>query len=393
MLPAAKRLGFLDQARGLIMVFMALDHALYFWSGGRYSNEGLPVLINGVVSFSTPAGASWSGFSVMLLSSLCAPGFLFISGYVLIRSIKRRQAKGASEREIDKHLLYRGLLLLLLQVFVASVAFNVPYFMQNNFAHVLTWGTVLSLSVLSTIGICFLLLIPGRRIKPGALLGIVAVLFAASQLLLPQITLAFPHLSELVQSVLNVFILPIPFAPGQFVNNNFPALAWLFPFTIGWLYGNTYDEHRGIAYEARRFAISGLVSLAAFALLRICNVGDYLVFRGNWQSWFIMSKYPPSLDFFLFYLGLLFLVFWLFAQLPTNSVFLRVLDRFGQVPLFFYNVHLWLFALIPALLGKFNFLPFPEGVGVWLLGLLLLYPICSKYFLWRQNLRRRRSYV
>jgi hypothetical protein len=47
----SSRLPFLDRTRGLIMVFMALDHALFFWSSGRINNEGLPLLINGTVTF------------------------------------------------------------------------------------------------------------------------------------------------------------------------------------------------------------------------------------------------------------------------------------------------------------------------------------------------------
>lgn len=383
------RLSFLDQSRGLIMLFMALDHALYFWSSGRISNEGLPLLAQGTVQYNSPGASSWLGFAVALLSSLCAPGFLFISGYVLSLSVKRRRETGMPEAEIDKYLGQRGLILIALQVFAASMAFNLPMFSQNRFSD-FTIGTLLSLSVLSTIGIGFILLIVGRRLAPGKLLGITTALFLLGQVVLPNLTRMFPAADWFGQGVINIFFLPVPFSAENLVNNNFPVLSWLLPLTLGWFFGETYDASYGIRREAKRFALAGSVSLSLFLLLRLEKMGDYLIPQGTVQSFFILSKYPPSLDYFLFYLGILFLLFAFLIMVPKPGRILGVFEGFGRTPLLFYIAHLWLYALVPMAIG-FNRLSLDAGVGIWLLGLTILYPLCLGYQNRRISVRQHRQ--
>lgn len=130
------------------MVFMALDHALFFWSSGRINNEGLPLLINGVVTFNQLGSSDLLALFVMFLSSLCAPGFFFISGYVLALSIKKRELLGVSSWSITHHLWQRGMLLIGLQVLIASPAFNLPMLIQANSLSSITLGTIISPSFL-----------------------------------------------------------------------------------------------------------------------------------------------------------------------------------------------------------------------------------------------------
>lgn len=379
----SKRLCFLDRTRGLIMVFMALDHALFFWSSGRINNEGLPLLINGTVTFNPLGISSTLALIVMFMSNICAPGFLFIAGYVLALSIKKRELEGISSSTISHHLWHRGMLLIVFQVFIASPAFNLPMIIQARSLSIVTWGTFLSLSVLSTIGIGFFLLSLGRNISAWKLFGISGLLYLFSQLFLSGFTRSFPFHLSIEQAWQAILVLPIPFSPGSLVNNNFPVIPWFLPIALGWLYGHTYAQQRGIAYEARRFAISGLSSLALFFLFRFAGIGDYLLPDGTFRGFFGLSKYPPSPDYFLLYLGLVFLLFFLFYKLPQTSRIGRIFEDFGRVPLLFYNTHLWLYAAVPALLSNFNGYSLKFGVAIWLLGLLILYPLCHGYLAWR----------
>jgi len=381
------RLPFLDRTRGLIMAFMALDHALFFWSSGRINNEGLPLLINGTVTFNPLGVSNFLALIVMFLSSLCAPGFLFIAGYVLALSIKKREMKGISNTGINRHLWHRGMLLIVFQLFVASPAFNLPMFIQAKSLAITTWGTFFSLSVLSTIGLGFFILALGRHISPWKLLGISALLYLFSQWSLPGITESFPFQPTLVQAWQALLVLPVPFSSRFLINNNFPVIPWLLPMTLGWLYGQTYAQQRGIAYEASRFAVSGFSSLALFFVLRFSGIGDYLRPDGTFQGFFGLSKYPPSPDYFLLYLGLVFLLLFLFYKLPQTSGIGGILEDFGRVPLLFYNTHLWLYAAVPALLSDFNGYSLPPGIAVWLLGLLILYPLCHGYLKFWKGLR------
>lgn len=381
----SSRLPFLDQTRGLIMIFMALDHALFFWSSGRINNEGLPLLINSAVTFNPLGVSNPLALTIMFLSSICAPGFLFIAGYVLALSIKKRESKGLSSSSINHHLWRRGMLLIAFQVFIVSPAFNLPMLLQAKSLSVVTWGTFFSLSVLSTIGIGFFFLSLGRHISPWKLLGISGLLYFFSQLFLPGFTRSYPFHLAIEQAWQNILVLPVPFSPGSLVNNNFPVIPWFLPMALGWLYGHTYAEQRGITYEARRFAVSGFSSLALFFIFRFAGIGDYLLPDGTFQGFFGLSKYPPSPDYFLLYLGIVFLLLFLFYKLPQTSRIGGILEDFGRVPLLFYNTHLWLYAAVPAIISKFNGYSLKFGVAIWLLGLLILHPLCHGYLVWNSS--------
>ena len=385
-LSLSNRLPFLDRTRGLIMVFMALDHALYFWSNGRLNNEGLPLLVNGIVTFNPLGSSNILAFIVMFLSNLCAPGFIFLAGYVLALSIKNRELKGISSSSINQHLWRRGILLILFELFIASPAFNLPLFIQaKSFSGLTTFGTFFSFSVLSTIGIGFFVLALCRHVSPWKLFGVSGVLYLLSQWFLPSFTRSFPLQQAIEQTWQAILVLPVPFSPGLLVNNNFPVIPWLLPMALGWLYGHTYTEQRGIAYEAKRFAVSGFTCIALFFIFRFAGIGDYLLPDGTFQGFFGLSKYPPSLDYFLLYLGLVFILFSLFYKLPKSSRIGGILEDFGRVPLFFYNTHLWLYALVPALLAHFNGYPLSFGVGIWILGLFILHPLCRGYLAWQSS--------
>lgn len=379
------RLTFFDRTRGLIMLFMALDHALFFWSSGRINNEGLPLLVKGTVTYNPLGSSDILASFVMFLSSICAPGFLFIAGYVLALSLKKRVSTGTPNSSINHHLWHRGILLLFLQIFVASPAFNLPLFIQAGTLSIMTLGTFLSLSILSTFGLCFFFFVLGRFLTPWKLVGFSGILYLLSQLFLPGFTKSFPFCQDIVQALQNIFVLPVPFSADFLVNNNFPVIPWLFPMTLGWLYGHTYKEKLGIAYEARRFALSGLSSITLFFIFRLAGIGDYLHSNGTLQGFFGLSKYPPSPDYFLFYLGFVFLLLFAFSKLPQSSKIGEIVENFGKTPLFFYNVHLWLYAALPALMGNFNGYSLFFGVGIWLLGLIVLYPLCRIYQTWKSS--------
>jgi hypothetical protein len=90
-----------------------------------------------------------------------------------------------------------------------------------------------------------------------------------------------------------------------------------------------------------------------------------------------VTKYPPSLVFLLLTLGIDLLLLALLSRSDSLLGQRSPLLIFGQVALFFYIVHLYLYAL--------SGFAFPDGAGLgityiaWLLGLMLLYPLCRWY--------------
>lgn len=376
----SNRLIFVDQYRGLIMVLMALDHTLYFWcSGGRISNEGLPLLINGLLQFNRPQQFTGSEFIIMLLSSLAAPGFLFLSGYVLSRSLNHRREMGMTSSEITRHLMRRGLTLIFLQILIISPAFNFPAILSAKTLSIFSIGTFFSFSVLSTIGTGLIFLALVQRFSPWIGLLTTLSLYAGEQLYLPLLSRTFPALSLASKALVSYFLLPVPFDPTYFLNQNFPVIPWLVPISLGWLFGETFKRKKDIFYEDKRFIIAGSGMLFSFLILRINNVGDYLPFDGSFSSFFVLSKYPPSPDYLLFYMGIMFVLFYFLIQIKQRFKLLNFLENFGQVPLFFYLIHLWVYSLIPLLFNKFNVISLKIGLLVWILGLIVLYSLCKEY--------------
>jgi hypothetical protein len=95
-------------------------------------------------------------------------------------------------------------------------------------------------------------------------------------------------------------------------------------------------------------------------------------------SFLNVTKYPPSLAFVLLTLGLNGLILFSFMKYETGlKKCVKPLVIFGQTALFFYVVHLFLYA--------FMGFAFPMGTDygwlylTWLAGLLILYPLCVSY--------------
>jgi uncharacterized membrane protein len=136
-------------------------------------------------------------------------------------------------------------------------------------------------------------------------------------------------------------------------------------------------------------AVTGAAALALFVLLRALGLGDFHSLEAAGPYGFLnVTKYPPSLDFLLMTLGAnLVLLAGLDAVLGDRARPGRPLLVFGSTALFFYVVHFYLFAVMGLAAG----LVWPQGVALplvypgWLLGLLILYPLCRRYGTFRHN--------
>ena len=173
---------------------------------------------------------------------------------------------------------------------------------------------------------------------------------------------------------------------------NYPMLPWLEPVSFGILFGHWLVDNRRKAFG--RALKLGLIFLFAFLVLRAMEGlgGSASGFRsrgGNtWIDFLNVVKYPPSITFELLTMGVNLIILRLFERASESENWrqiMRPLVVFGRVPLFFYLLHLFLYAGLGLWL-------MPEGVDIlemypyWLLGLLILYPVC----LWYGRLKRRR---
>ncbi len=170
----------------------------------------------------------------------------------------------------------------------------------------------------------------------------------------------------------------------------------------GYVFGSVFKLSK--ASRLRFLRSLGLGLIAGFVVLRALNIyGDphpwtvQTNFTRTILSFINCNKYPPSLLYLLITLGLAMLLLYLFEK-QRWRIF-KPLVLFGQVPLFFYIIHLWLihFTAILLALPKYGLkaiiMPFiasrlmpadygydlPMIYNIWIILVILLYPICSWY--------------
>jgi uncharacterized membrane protein len=358
----SNRLLAVDALRGLIIVVMALDHANHF------------------VAQKHPTGEQWGGpfpiyrdsfsFLTRFITHLAAPGFFFLMGVGMLLFAKSRRRQGWSRWAVIRYFVLRGLLLILLQFILVNRAWELSPggWMLGNYVGVLfaLGGTMILAS--------FLLWLP-----PMYILAITVVLFLSTELMHPA-----PELwSSVDPGLLELLFI---FSGGDLsLWSNYPILPWLELVTFGLVFGYWLDEDSKQAFN--RGLWLGIVFLFAFILLRLLDSFGNIRPRASdsWIDFLNVVKYPPSMVFTLLTTGMNLIIFWLFSKLAkARSIILESLAVFGQAPLFFYILHLFLYAALGYLFA-------PSGTSIiamypyWLLGLILLYPLCLWYGRFKQR--------
>lgn len=345
----------LDALRGLILVLMALDHANHF------------------VAQQHPPGEYWGGpfpfppdalsFLTRLVTHLCAPGFFFLMGAGMVLFADSRRKRGWREGTIVSHFFLRGAILIALQLLVVNRAWELSPG---------GWDLQIYVGVLFALGSGMILGSLFLRLKPRTLLALTLALVFGTELLTPDPSQwhdAFSILSRLF------------YLPGGSLELwvNYPVLPWLALVTFGQAFG-----HWLLADPRKTLRLAlwlGGAFLLAFLLIRIPDgLGNIRPRAGNtWIDILNLVKYPPSLAFLLATMGTNLALLGLLARVrESRRRLLKPLIVYGRVPLFFYLMHLFLYAVLGNLLT-------PQGTGLlamylyWLLGLLILYPLCLAY--------------
>jgi uncharacterized membrane protein len=359
------RLFAVDALRGLIIIFMALDHANMFiahkHSPGEYWGSGFPIYHD---SFA---------FITRFVTHLSAPGFFFLMGIGMLLFANARQNRGWGKWAVIRHFLIRGVILIAIQLLVVNRAWELSGE---------GWPSIY-VGVLFALGAAMILSSLLLWLKPIYLLVIALVLFIGTEFLVPA-----PELWGTFQ-----FNNPIDYVkfvwvfPGGNANlwSNYPILPWLELVVFGILFGQWILKDQKQAYGNAIKIGTGF--LLAFLLIRYLDgFGNILPRMGNtWIDFLNLVKYPPSITFTLLTMGLNLILLGLFAQMNTRlQYFLSPLAVFGRAPLLFYILHLFLYAGLGLWLT-------PDGTSVlamypyWMLGLLLLFPVCLFYGWLRQR--------
>jgi uncharacterized membrane protein len=324
------RVASIDVVRGLVMVLMALDHTRDFICNIPFEPENIE--------------KTWGFyFLVRWVTHLCAPGFFFLAGAGAYLYGKRH-----SPGELQKFLVSRGIWLVVLEFTVIGFAWT---FHPG-------WGMF---GVICCLGLSMILLAAFVRLPRAVVMG-VALLVIATHDLCDGLKPAAFHSGQWLLTMLHsrggahiggttVFVL-------------FPLIPWCAVTLLGFSMGSLFEGNS--ASGRRVVGWAGVGALALFAALRFTNIygnPSAAIARstpGDWHDmptmsktiilFFDVEKYPPSLQFLLMTLGVIFVLLAM-AGAGGWGWFGRVLETYGRVPLFYYILHLYVIHLAAILLG------------------------------------------
>lgn len=381
------RLLSIDALRGLVMVIMALDHVRDFFHADAMLFSPTDLTRTTPVLFFT----RW-------ITHYCLPVFMFAAGMGVF-FYGRSHTRG----QLSRFLWTRGLWFIALELTVMQFAYNFNF----------SWRYLILLLILWIFGICMiamaaLIYVPMRWL---AALSVAVILLHNC---LDGIRAAQFGSAAWAWNLLHQpGVIPVA---GKPVLVTYTFLPWIAVMAAGFCFGRVFQ----LEPEARRNVMLrlGLAMTVAFIALRALNhYGDPVPWTHQKSTLFTVlsflncTKYPGSLDFLLMTLGPALLVLVWFDRMafkPANPFVV-----FGRVPMFYFILHFYLIHVLAVLAAwlrygssaaHFIFNPLPSmggpaklfpvnfgyslwtAYGVWLLAVVLLYPVCR----WFANVKRRR---
>lgn len=349
------RIAVIDVMRGLVMLIMLFDHV-----------RETVFLHHQVSDPMDAAGVDPALFFTRTAAHLCAPMFVFLTGL----SAWLYAHPAAGPRSAAGFLFKRGLLLVVLELVFVSFAWSGAF-----------PPAILYLQVIWVIGLAMMALAVLHKL-PLKVLLLLGVAIIAGQHLITGL--------RAQEGSLGYYLLTVLLQRGYLVAEgamkikvSYPLLPWIGVIVLGYAAGPLYARSRS-PQERRRWLLAlGAGSLLLLVVLRGFNLyGETLPWVAGESavrtamSVLNFTKYPPSLDFLLFTLGLGLLgLAWLES---LDNWFTRACATFGGAPMFYYLLHLYLLLAISltltAVLGANHGARY--GVEhiwqVWLLALLLM---------------------
>ncbi|MFY8092465.1 MAG: DUF1624 domain-containing protein [Niveispirillum sp.] len=373
-LAAAKahaRLVAIDALRGLVMVFMLVDHVRETWF--------LHMQVTDPVDTTTTDPAL---FFTRLLSTFCAPTFVALTGLSAWL-----YGQSHSKAETSMFLLKRGLFLIFLEVTFVGFAWSAQ-FPPTTF-----WLQVIWAIGISMIALAGLLHLPRAA---QVVLGLVIVL---GHNLLDPIRLVPGDAFYEIWAVLHQRSV-IQLGGGLIAKTTYPVLPWIGVILLGYATGPWFAKGTDVLVRRRRLILTGCIMLVGFVVIRALNVyGDKPWVAGadtlrTIMAFLSLTKYPPSLLFLLPTVGAGVLLLALFEKYQDSKV-MPYLAMFGGAPMFFYLLHLYvlkaLYLIAVALYGlnKGQFFGVDNVSTVWIWFALLLVPLYLPTR-WFADLKQRR---
>ncbi len=368
-----ERLLSLDALRGLIMVLMAVDHSSYF-IGKMHPAEywGRPL----------PQYADVFSFLTRFISHPCAPGFFFLMGAGMILFAASRREQGWSENRILRFFIIRGMILIGLELFFINITWLLGMISsKTNFQSMGPGGggdVRLAFLVLSALGFSMIFSSVLLRLGPVLLISLGGSATVLTQLLIPRPGNVDVLFSPLVRLIL---------IPGQtgIMSVMYSILPWFGICCLGMGFGKLLVKDRNKTFKYALYV--GILFILSFVVVRnLGSFGNIHAPEAGWIGFLNLTKYPPSLTFVLLMLGLNLLCLVGFEKMnPGLQKWGKPLLTFGRTALFFYVLHLYVFAALSF--------AFPHGADLpliysfWLIVLVILYPFCLWYGKFKKRTR------
>jgi uncharacterized membrane protein len=361
-----RRIASIDVLRGLVMALMALDHTRDFFSAAGFNPRDV---------------ADPALFLTRWVTHFCAPTLILLAGLSAFL-----YGSGRSVADTSRFLLVRGLWLMVIEFTLVRLGWTFDLSLLHDYSAGVIW--VIGASMVALAGLVWL---------PGWVIAGVAVVMIASHNLVDGI-----RAEQLGQGGALWYFLHQPgvvrLSDGVSVFVLYPLVPWVGVMAAGYALGPVMRLEPP-RRQRLLFGVGAALTFG-FVLLRAGNVyGDPAPWsgHGHWLatalSFLNCEKYPPSLLYLLMTLGPALMLLAAFEQARGRVA--RVLRVFGQVPFFFYVVHIYVIhalavAAALAMTGTLEANP-DIGIGlagiyaVWLLVLALLYPVCR----WFAGLKQR----
>ncbi|BAN48034.1 DUF1624 domain-containing protein [Metapseudomonas resinovorans] len=369
---ASSRLHSIDALRGLVILFMLLDHVRETFYLHMQVSDPMDV------GQTEPAL-----FFSRTLAHLCAPAFVFLTGLSAFLYGEKHEGRAA----VSSFLFKRGLFLVALEITLVNFAwtFQLP-------------PSVLYLQVIWVIGLSMLALSVLAWLPRAVLAGLGLLLVAGHNLLdglhfMPgdwaYVPWAILHDRGWIE-VGDVLRL----------RTSYPLLPWIGVIALGYAAGPWFGRMADATQRRRNLLLCAATGLGGFVLLRLFNgYGEKPWTMGETALQTVMgflniTKYPPSLLFLALTLGIGLLLLVFFERRGERPL-VRLLAVFGAAPMFFYLLHLYVLKLLYLAcvatwgLNHGQHFGFDSMGAIWLCSLLLivaLYPPVR----WFARLKARR---
>jgi len=375
----ASRISSIDIMRGLVILLMMLDHVrerfyTHIRTGDLIGDHIDPDL-----------------FFTRILTHFCAPVFIFLAG--LGAWLYAHPTQGVY-RSPSGFLFKRGLVIIMIEI--------VFYY--------LVWAdsfpNFLFLQVLWAIGLCMLALSLTSRLNYW-LIGALGFVIVAGHNSLEFIEFEPGEWAYIPWTILHDSG-PLGKIGPLNISLSYPMLPWFGVILLGYFSGPLFARDFDAVRRQKILITVGLASLLMLSLLRGFNIyGETLpwsvqdTFIQSVMSFINYTKYPPSLDYILFTLGI-GIALALFDRAKNSNFAMDLLRYFGSAPMFIYVVHLYvllaaywvLFLIFGATYGERFGL---SSVGwIWIGAVLLIavhYPLAKSFSAYKHREKRNKPWL